>query len=166
MNCAPVETLRRIVRHAARRMQRWPDLVSDGFGDCFPVFWLWYFPLAWVRRSPLIAVVLLVALLLSGCWCKVAIRAEKVAEGLVQRWSAITRNACVPDPDGDLCREAGEHLTRALAALIAAQTAAAVCGSEDPAGFTLARVEPDVDLDALKKELDRLEKAAEEWEKP
>lgn len=162
MKCPIVETLRRVVRHAARRMQRWPDLVSDGFGDCFPVFWLWYFPLAWVRRSPLIAVAL-VALLLSGCatWCRVASDSVAIAEDLVRTWTAISQSACVPA--GERCEEAEKNLARAMAALIAAQLAAAPCGPQDPAGFTLARVSQDVDLDALKEELADLKKAAEEW---
>lgn len=111
-------------------------------------------------------IVLLAALLLSGCptWCRVASGSVVIAEGLVQTWTAIARDACVPERT-QRCGEAQEHLRRALAALIAAQLAVAPCGPEDPAGFTLARVEPDVDLDALEKELDRLEKAAENWEK-
>lgn len=168
MNCAPIETLRRIVRNAARRMQRWPDLVSDGLGDRFLIFWLWYCPLAWVRRCPIsMVVVLLVALLLSGCatWCRVASGSVVIAEGLVQTWTAIARDACVPERTGR-CDEAQAHLERALAALSMAQLAAAACGPEEEvAGFALARIDQDVDLDALENELAALEKAAEEWRK-
>lgn len=111
------------------------------------------------------AALLVVVLMLSGCatWCRMATGSVTLAEGLVERWTAIAHDSCVPP--SDRCEDAGKHLARALAALIAARAAAIPCEPEDLEGVaSLAPTRPDVDLEGLEVELRALKEAAEAWE--
>lgn len=111
------------------------------------------------------AALLVVVLMLSGCatWCRMATGSVALAESLVERWTAIAHDACVPP--SDRCEDAGKHLARALAALITARAAAIPCGPGDPGdAASLAPTRPDVDLEDLEAELRALTEAAEAWE--